>query len=423
MHTPREPAETFDRLIDWDTSLTPRDEFMESVTGDEQLRVKFGADITAPTLHLGHGVNLRAMRQMQDMGHKVVFLLGGFTTLVGDPTDKLQSRSAPEIADMEENKQQFVEQVGTILRFDDPELIEVRDNTEWWGGEDVDPQITPLELFRVLGDINLSQLLARDMFKKRLADGTPIKMSEFLYPVLQGYDSVMMDSDVTVVGSDQLFNESMGRELQERAGQDKQMVVCTKITPGLDGGQKQSKSVGNYVGISHSPEEKYNRLMRLKDDLTGQWLEVYSDLPLDEVERVEITYLDQPLERKKILASNITAMFHGEDAAAMASQNFDRKMQRRAPTEIPELVAGEGDNLRNVLMHQLGHKASGVKQFIDNGSLVRIEDIDEQGAFSDIILTNEDVLAPVEPGTVFRVGKNKFYRIAAHDPNDSTVQD
>lgn len=406
----RTPVETFDRLIDWDTSLTPRDQFFDAVTGDEQLRIKYGADITASTLHLGHGVNLRTMREMQDMGHKVVFLLGGFTTLVGDPTDQLQTRKSVDTGSIEENKKNFIDQVGTILNFDDPDLIEVRDNLEWWGDM---PQI---DMFKLLSTVSLKKLMSRDMFRKRMEQDVPIKMSEFLYPVLQGYDSVKIASDITVVGSDQLFNEAMGREFQKDAGQTPQMIVCTKITPGLDGGPKQSKSIGNYVGLSHSPQEKYARLMRLRDDLTGPWLRVYSDLPLSEIEDLEKEYAGDPLTLKGRLALNVTAMFHGKETAEMAREEFAKKMNRQAPSEIPEVRIERGESLRDLLM-SLGHKAGAIKQLIDNRSVAIVENADTNP--SETVPTHETIRQPITPGAVIRVGKNKYYRAVS---NDTTAQ-
>ena len=405
------PEERFDRLIDWDTSLTPRDEFLESVYGDDQLRIKFGADITAPSLHIGHGVNLRVMRSMQDMGHKVVFMLGGFTTLVGDPTDKLQARAAPEVAQLEDNKQRFVEQVGSVLNFNDPALIEVRDNTEWWGGLENEGTIKPIDLFKMLGTVTLNQLMSRDMFRQRQKAGSPIQMSEFLYPILQGYDSVMVESDVTVVGSDQLFNESMGRHFQERAGQRKQMIVCTKITPGLDGGPKQSKSIGNYVGISHTPVEKYDRLMRLKDNLTRNWFEVYSDIPVEDIDSAEETYADDPIQRKKLLAHAVTTMFDGPEAADHAARQFELKMQRRLPEEIPTLDVSAGTEIREVLRDALGYKSGSVKQFIDSGSLNRVIDVNDDGTYTEAPITHDELRSVIPEDLLIRIGKNKFFKL------------
>lgn len=401
-------TEKFDRLIDWNSSLTPRDQFFDAVNGDEQLRIKYGADITAPTLHLGHGVNLNVMRSMQDMGHKVVFLLGGFTTIIGDPTDRMDARKAVNLEEVEANKKKFVEQVGTILRMDDSSLFETRDNTEWWGDHERAGSVTPFDMFQLFSTISLRNLLSRDMFRRRMEQDVPINMAEFLYPVLQGYDSVMMESDITVVGSDQLFNESIGRQLQKEAGQKEQMIVCTKITPGLDGGPKQSKSIGNFVGLSHSPEEKFGRLMRLRDDLIGPWLRVYSDLPLSEIAGLEEQFADNPLALKERLATNVTTIFHGEEAAEAARIEFFKHMNKQLPTEIPEVRAPSGSSLREILMTE-GYKSGDIKQLVDNGS-VAIVSITADGGQEEIKPDQESIRDVLPPGVIIRIGKRKFFK-------------
>ncbi|MCW1908666.1 MAG: tyrosine--tRNA ligase [Candidatus Saccharibacteria bacterium] len=403
-------VERFDRLIDWETSLTPREAFLDAVEGGEGLRVKYGADLTAPTLHIGHAVNLRVMREMQDQGHTVVFLLGGFTTQIGDPTDSLQARDAPDPEIVERAKTQFIDQVGTVLKMDDPDLIEIRDNAEWWGGPDTPGTITPSDLFGILHGVTLNQLQSRDMFRSRIAAGEPVRMSEFLYPVIQGYDSVMIESDVTVVGSDQLFNENLGRELQRRAGQAEQMIVCTKITPGLDGGPKQSKSKGNYVGIADPPEVKYDRLMHLRDDLVGTWMGVYTSFGNDEIADLEDRFGDDPLDLKKHLAHNVTAMFHGNEAADQAAEAFDRKIASKLPIDTDNILVEPGSTLRGVLMHELGYKAGNIRQFVDTGALVKVTEPLPDGSYNTLPITADDINAPIEGDTYIRIGKHRFAR-------------
>lgn len=397
-------VEKFDRLIDWDTSLTQRDEFLDRVFDDTPLRIKYGADITAPTLHLGHAVNLRVMREMQGLGHKVVFLLGGFTTLIGDPTDRLQARDVTDLEDMAENEKAFVEQIKSVIEFDDPDLLEIRNNTEWWGGLDSEGTITNLDLFRLLGDVTLSHLLSRKMFKERQRQGQPIMMSEFLYPVLQGYDSVQMQSDVTVVGSDQLFNESMGREMQKQAGQTPQMIVCTKITPGLDGGPKQSKSIGNYVGIGHGPEEMFSRLMLLRDDLVVEWMNVYSDFTLEEIAELAEKHADDPVGFKLELARNVTNSFHGEDRTEQAEGEFKRLFKGESPIEATEINVSNEDTLRDVLI-KMGYKSGNIKQFLQDGSVKIISNEGFETSITDEILRDK-----VENGLTFKVGKRKYFK-------------
>lgn len=404
-------AERYDRLIDWDASLTPRDEFFDRVSDDRsQLRIKYGADITASTLHLGHAVNLRVMREMQDQGHRVVFLLGGFTTLVGDPTDRLQARTAPELEDMDANTEAFIDQVKKVLRFDDQNLLEIRNNTEWWGGVESDGTIRNIDFFRILGDVTLRKLLSRDMFRRRQEEGTPIQMSEFLYPVLQGYDSVMVESDITVVGTDQLFNESMGRDMQASAGQDKQMIVCTRMTPGLDGGQKQSKSVGNYVGLAHGPDEMYNRIMRLRDELTPEWLDVYSSFTIAEIEKILRDTEGDPLARKAHLAYNVTKMFHDEAAAESAQSSFDATLRREKPAMSHDINVSKGTTLRH-LLQTLGYKTNNIKQMIESGSLT----ITGDRVNTWLPKTVQELDTVATSGMILRVGKKRQIVVSSTD--------
>lgn len=237
-----------------------RDDLLSRLASGRPLRIKFGVDCTAPDLHLGHAVNLWMMRYLQDLGHTVVFLLGDTTTRIGDPTGRSTTRPVLTQAEIDRNAQAFLEQVTIVLR-SDPEVLEVRRNSEWYDAMAVTDLISELSL------VTHSQLMSRDMFQTRLRNNREIAMHELIYPVLQGFDSVALESDLTIVGSDQLFNETMGREMQAKHGQLPQTVITSTITPGLDGGPKQSKSLNNYVGLAQSADDKFGRLMTLNDDL------------------------------------------------------------------------------------------------------------------------------------------------------------
>jgi len=406
--------EMIDRLVNWEASLTSREKFKGILLGDKQLRIKFGADITAQTLHIGHAVNLRVMRHLQDLGHKVVFLLGGFTTIVGDPTDKLMARSAPDSSDIEKNKKAFIDQIRGVVRFDDPNLIEIRDNIEWWGTPEKNGSINVGNFFEMIKSITVTSMLARDMFRKRMETDTPIYLSEFLYPVLQGYDSVAMQSDLTVVGSDQMFNEKMAWSFQEKAGQEKQAILCTKITPGLDGGEKQSKSIGNYVGLAHSPKEKFNRVMILLDKLIPQWFEVYTEIDMEQIEKFKSEYENDPILFKKRLAFYITELFHGTEEAKEAEKDFEsKKMLKRIPSEIPEVALGESVSLDDLLRNNFRQKSNNIKDLTQTGALALVNKVNEDGTYEeetvkDIFHAKELKLAS---GQIVRWGKNKFYRI------------
>lgn len=245
------------RTID---SIVDEQALRQRLDGSEQLRIKYGVDLTAPDLHLGHAVNLWLMRHLQDHGHKVVFLLGDLTTQVGDPTGKSETRPTLSTETIEANAEAFLDQVSIVLDTD-PNVFEVRRNSEWFGSMPI-PQL--LSLFSMTTH---AQLMARDMFRARIAEDREIALHEMTYPVLQGYDSFAMQSDLTIVGTDQLFNEMMGRQYQQRLGARPQAIITTVITPGLDGGPKQSKSLGNYVAITDTPLEKFGKIMSLGDDL------------------------------------------------------------------------------------------------------------------------------------------------------------
>ena len=215
---------------------------------------------------------------MQERGHLVQFLIGDFTTRVGDPTGRSGSRVPPASAEIERDAEAFIRQVGRVLITDDPELFEVRRNSEWWDGA------TLGEFLRFAGGVTASRLLSRDMFRARSEAGAEVRIDEMLYPLLQGWDSVMLRSDLTIVGSDQLFNESMGRMFQEKAGQGPQVIVTTRITPGLDGKRKQSKTLGNFIAIDDDPRAMFGKAMSLPDGLIRSWLEVYTTMGDDRIE-------------------------------------------------------------------------------------------------------------------------------------------
>lgn len=403
---------SFDRIVDWNSSLTSREDLEKLLHTEKQLRIKFGADITAQTLHLGHAVNLRAMRSLQDLGHKVVFLLGGFTTLVGDPTGRLTSRSEQAEKDIELNKKNFIDQVKMVLKFDDPNLLEIHDNTEWWGDPEKHGTVTLGNFFKILGKITHAQLISRDMFQKRIEEDKPIMMSEFLYPILQGYDSVELKSDITVVGSDQMFNEKMAWAFQEAAGQRKQAILCTKITLGLDGQNKQSKSIGNYVGLNHSPQEKFNRTMFLLDNLISEWMEVYTSAPQEELEKCKSEWEKDPLAFKQRLAWYIVEQFHGKEAADSANVEYIEKRQKMVPpSNIPEIVlpSDTESTLVRALIKATGQSSSAVRDAIKNNG-VKIVNLNEDNSYQLTDISDKSSTATIANGTILKYGRNRLFK-------------
>ncbi|MEU4195255.1 tyrosine--tRNA ligase [Kribbella sp. NPDC026611] len=324
-----------DRLRRTTDTIVGADDLHERLASGRPLRIKYGVDCTAPDLHLGHAVNLWMMRQLQDLGHQVVFLLGDLTTRVGDPTGRSETRPVLTPEQIDANAASFLEQVSLVLRTD-PAVFEVRRNSEWYDGMRI------AELLGLFAHVTQAQLMGRDMFRERVTAGREIAVHELVYPVLQGYDSFAMRSDLTIVGSDQLFNEQLGRHFQQRLGAPPQVVITTTITPGLDGRAKQSKSLNNYIGLTDSPEDKFGKVMSIPDSLVEQYARVYTELPLDTVAALEAaaaTGGPQARDAKLRLAAAVVTRYHGAGTAREMLDAFRRTFSDRAqPADIPELT-------------------------------------------------------------------------------------
>ncbi|MGH1550377.1 tyrosine--tRNA ligase [Leifsonia poae] len=308
--------------------------------GGDQLRIKYGVDLTAPDLHLGHAVNLWLMRRLQDHGHKVIFLLGDLTTQVGDPTGKSETRPVLSEEAIEANARAFLDQVSLVLDTD-PGVFEVRRNSEWFG---------PMPVSELLGLFSMTthaQLMARDMFRDRVAAGREIALHELTYPVLQGYDSFAMQSDLTIVGSDQLFNEMMGRQFQQRLGARPQSIITTVITPGLDGGPKQSKSLGNYVALTDTPTDKFGKIMSLSDDLLPAWADAYTALAESELAEIHSDAEaggTRARDAKLRLAQAVVERYHGNVVATRERDAFvDVFSSGAAPENIRDVSVADSE--------------------------------------------------------------------------------
>ncbi|MGZ6366149.1 MAG: tyrosine--tRNA ligase [Ktedonobacteraceae bacterium] len=364
-----------------------------------QLRIKYGVDLTAPYLHIGHAVNLWMMRMLQDLGHKVQFLIGDTTTRIGDPSGRNVLRPIIPQEEIESNAQAFMAQAQMVLRCDDPELYEIRRNSEWYDKMPMDG------LLHLLSMVTHARLVSRDMFRERMRQGQDIHMHEMIYPVLQGYDSFALDSDLTIIGTDQLFNEMMGRFYQERLGQLPQVIITTKITPGIDGKAKQSKSLGNYIGLGHSPRDKFGRVMTLPDHLIVSYLEVYTDVPLEFVAEIATRVEKEPMKWKLFLAHEIVKRYHGSEIADNEQEWFLRTFStRKTPNDIPLIQVEPGEQLAFGL----------VKQFFgDKKSHSEIRRLFSQGAIllNDQTLRQAEQVVEIHDGDVFRVGKRTWFRL------------
>ena len=303
----------------------------KSIKENKPLVVKLGLDPTAPDIHLGHTVPLRKLRLFQEFGHQVVIVIGGFTARIGDPTGKSVTRPPLTKEEVLKNAETYKTQIFKVL---DPEKTIVRDNSEWL------ESMNFADVLRLASSYTVARMMERDDFSKRFKEGRPIGVHEFMYPLMQGHDSVALHADVEFGGTDQTFNLLMGRHLQELEGQEPQVVITMPLLEGLDGIQKMSKSLGNYIGIDEEPKEMYGKAMSIPDELMMRYFMLVTDMPIEEQEdmekRLESGEL-HPRDAKMQLARTIVRLYHGEDAALEAEEEFKRVFQQRAlPTDIPE---------------------------------------------------------------------------------------
>ncbi|MCX8073435.1 MAG: tyrosine--tRNA ligase [Candidatus Binatia bacterium] len=323
-----EPADQqFASLRRGAVDIVPETEFLEKLRLGRPLRVKFGADPSAPDLHLGHVVVLRKLRQFQELGHQVIFLIGDFTARIGDPTGRSETRRALSAEEVARNAKTYQEQVSKIL---DLRRTEIRFNSEWM------ESMRAAEFVSLCSHYTVARMLERDDFARRYSRGEPIGIHEFLYPLIQGYDSVALRADIEVGGTDQRFNLLVGRELQKAFGQDPQVVFTLPLLEGTDGVQKMSKSLGNAIGITEPPEEIFGKVMSVSDELMLRYYELLTDYDVAALrQRIESGEL-HPMEAKKDLAAELVRMFWGEAAAVEARRRFERQFQQRAiPEDMP----------------------------------------------------------------------------------------
>jgi tyrosyl-tRNA synthetase len=380
--------------------FTPAD-LRARMAGGRRLRIKYGVDVTAPFLHIGHGVNLWAMRELQQAGHKVLLLIGDFTTRIGDPTGTSATRPVIPAEQIERDATAFIEQAGRIL-LTDPAVFEVRRNSEWWSPMRLESFVS------LLSEVTHARLIQRDMFAARIASGAEIRMHELLYPVLQGYDSCALESDLTIVGTDQHFNELMGRFLAERLGQPPQVVVTTEITPGTDGRAKQSKSLGNYIAISDSPRDMFGKSMKLPDHLVTAYLRHYTMVPLAEIDALDSALTAgeaNPMTAKRLLGRELVARYYSAEVAVREDDWFSRVFSARSvPEDMPVIQL---DDPNATLLDLLGQcqpamSRTELRRLITDGS-VRLDGQQK--------LTDPDQRHPVSSGDAIRVGKRRWFRI------------
>ncbi|MCS7203123.1 MAG: tyrosine--tRNA ligase [Thermodesulfovibrio sp.] len=366
---------------------------------DKPLKVKVGFDPTAPDIHLGHTVLLEKMRQFQQLGHEVIFLIGDFTGMIGDPSGKTETRKPLTREEVLRNAETYKEQVFKIL---DSEKTVVMFNSEWFG------KMTALDMCRLAGAETVARMLERDDFKKRFQEGRPITILEFLYPLLQAYDSVYLKADVELGGTDQKFNLLMGRQLMKIYGMEEQVIVTMPLLEGIDGVQKMSKSLGNYIGINESPDEMFGKLMSINDELMLRYYELLSHLSTEKLKELK-EGLSQgkinPRDAKEALAFEIVARYHGKDAAERAKDKFIKIFrQKETPEDIQVVELKEEDEglwLPKILKEQqITRSTSEAIRLIKQGG-IRVND--EQILETDIRLKAGEY--------TIKVGKRKFLKV------------
>ena len=359
---------------------------------DRPLRVKAGFDPTAPDLHLGHTVLIEKLRQFQHCGHQVIFLIGDFTGIIGDPTGKNETRPSLTHDEVLLNAETYKEQVFKIL---DPRQTEVRFNSEWLGN------LTAADLIRIAGKATVARMLERDDFEKRYKGGQSIAIHEFLYPLVQGYDSVALDADVELGGNDQKFNLLMGRQLQEAYGKPPQVVLTMPLLEGLDGINKMSKSLNNYVGVAEPAKEQFGKLMSISDELMLKYYELLTDVNLDEIKSMH------PMEAKKQMAAMIVERFHGEGAGVNAREGFESQFARNeVPDDVPEatLPAENGSLWIVRALAESGLTAS-------NGEAIRMIKQNALSIDGEKISDKDHQLKPGGPYLI-KLGKRKFLNLS-----------
>jgi tyrosyl-tRNA synthetase len=381
-------------------AVIPEKAFEEKLKSNKKLTVKLGMDPTAPDLHLGHAVVLRKMKQFQDAGHKVIFLIGDFTARIGDPSGKSKTRPPLSKEAIERNMQTYFKQVGRVL---DINKVEIRYNSEWLD------QLSPQDMLNLCGKVTVARIIEREDFANRLKNNQSIGFHELFYPVMQGYDSVALEADIELGGTDQTFNLLMGRFLQEQFGQQSQVVITTPLLEGLDGVQKMSKSLNNYIGLAEPADQAFGKLMSISDKLMWRYAEIllmWSPAKIEEYKAAVVSGSKHPMDLKKQIAHQITADFWTEKEATAAQKKFEDLFQKKdlSKGQAVTLPPGAKNPLWIVeLLKTIGalKTSSEAKRLIETGSVL----VDEQK------ITDFKAEISWKTGMTLKVGKHRIYTL------------
>lgn len=384
--------------------IIPLEELKKKLETGRPLRVKLGLDPSAPDLHLGHTVVLNKLRQFQDLGHVIIFLIGDFTGMIGDPTGRSETRKPLTREQIKANADTYTEQAFKIL---DPQRTEIRFNSEWMG------VMSSSDMIRLCSQYTVARLLERDDFAKRFRENTPIHVHELLYPLVQGYDSVALRADVEIGGTDQRFNLLVGRELQRSHGQEPQVILTMPLLEGTDGVQKMSKSLGNYIGITETPIEIYGKVMSISDPLMVKYYELLSTVDHAQVEAVRRGDI-HPMEAKQKLAAELVTRFYGAQAAEAAIADFALRFQRRElPSEI-ESFSWSGNESAIWICHIL-RETGLVKSTSEARRLILQGGVRLDGEKLD----DADLQIAAQGETIIQVGRRRIMKIVFSQPSAS----
>lgn len=378
-----------------------RSKIERSVRTGKPLNIKLGLDPSAPDIHLGHGVVLRKIRQMQDLGHHAIIIIGDFTGRIGDPTGKAKGRKALSDREVLENAQTYKEQIFRVL---DPEKTEVRFNGEWL-------ELLNLEqVLRLASTITVARMLERDDFQNRYTHNTPIGLHEFFYPLMQAYDSVAIEADLELGGTDQTFNILMGRSLQKEQGMEPQVALFMPILEGLDGVEKMSKSLGNYIGVNEKAQVMFKKVMEIPDKLIIRYFELATDILPEDLNKIKERLAEgcNPMKIKKELAETITLLYHTKEETEAAKQFYEEAFSQKAiPTDIPTVeIQAEGDRLQDILKPLVQQKAAGQIKSVNE-----LRRLISQGGFKINGDRAEDLEQRINTGDVLQIGKKTFLKL------------
>lgn len=402
---------TFERLKDCVEIIEPKNGLEEKLKEARPLTVKLGFDPTAPDLHLGHAVVLRKIKQFQDEGHKVVIIIGDYTAKIGDPTGRNTTRPELNNDQIKDNAQTYMDQLGKIL---DVNKVTVSFNSQWLGKKDL------ADIVKLMGQVTLAQVLQRNDFAKRFESGTPIFMHEMLYPLMQGLDSVEIQADIEMGGTDQLFNNMMGRHLQEKRNMPAQVALCMPILPGTDGREKMGKSKGNYIGLTEPPIQMYGKVMSIPDFAIPQYLDLATNFSADERKAIKDQMAQStfnPMEAKLKIAFNVVEQYHGQEHAEFAANHFDKTVRKKELHEenIPAF------DMKDIADQQDGITALKLGKMIKtNDSNSKIRRLIEAGAMkvNGQKIDNFDFVLPLKgEDTIVQLGKRGIIKIT-REPNN-----